>query len=61
VARFALHHLLQDGDVVDELERREVAVKARLLRHVSEPAPYREAFVGLARIPSEEAMVTGVG
>ena len=44
MARARVGHLLEDRDVVDELERRELAMKARLLRHVAEPAAHLGAL-----------------
>ena len=50
VACARVGHLLEDRDVVDELERRELAVKARLLGHVAELAAHRGALLGVGGI-----------
>ena len=62
VARAALGQLLEDGDVVDELERGEARVEARLLRQVARGgagSPAAAARVG--GLEAEEPDLSRVG
>src|SRR5439155_3362757 len=60
VATAAIGHLLEDGHVVHELERREVAVEAGFLGHVAERPPDGQPVAGPERIASEQSKAAAV-
>ena len=61
VAGPAVGPLLEDGDVVDELEGGELAVEARLLGQVAEPAPHGEPAVAVDGSRPSTSTRAGVG